>query len=133
MTETVTKKKTTTPKKIAKDLSQMLTAIAVASIQEKKGSAIVSMDLRDLKYAVTDFFVICHAESTTQVNAIANFVEDEIEEKTGERPIHKEGFENAEWILLDYFNIVVHVFRQEKREFYGVERLWADAKTENHD
>jgi len=105
-----------------------LAQLAVEGILEKKGSDIVSMDLRNVKHAVTDYFIICHAESTTQVAAIARSVEEEIYKATGEDPWHKEGFQNAEWILLDYVNVVVHIFQKEKRDFYAVESLWADAE-----
>lgn len=105
-----------------------LAQLAVEGILEKKGSDIVSMDLRNVKHAVTDYFIICHAESTTQVGAIARSVEEEIYKATGEDPWHKEGFQNAEWILLDYVNVVVHIFQKEKRDFYAVESLWADAE-----
>jgi ribosome-associated protein len=115
-------------KPLITDLSMMLSEIAVEGIQEKKGKDIVSLDLRNIKNAVTDYFIVCHGESRTQVEAIARSVEEEIFRKTGENPWHREGFENAEWILLDYINIVVHIFQQEKRDFYGIERLWADAE-----
>ena len=105
-----------------------LAQLAVEGILEKKGSDIVSMDLRNVKHAVTDYFIICHAESTTQVGAIARSVEEEIYKATGEDPWHKEGFQNAEWILLDYVNVVVHIFQKEKRDCYAVESLWADAE-----
>ena len=116
-------------KKIAKimDAVSMLVGIAVKAMQEKKGKDIVTLDLRRIKNSITDFFVVCHGESNTQVNALARSVEDEIYKALGEDPFHKEGFENSEWILLDYFNMVVHVFNKEKRDFFGIERLWADA------
>ena len=78
--------------------------------------------------SVSDYFVICHAESTTQVKAIANSVEDEIYKATQQEPWRKEGLEHGEWILLDYVDVVVHVFRTDKREFYGMEDLWGDAE-----
>ena len=99
----------------------------IAGMQEKKAKDIVSIDLRNIKNAVADFFLVCHADSKTHVEAIADEVEDYVFKKTGELPYHKEGIQNAEWILLDYINTVVHIFRHEQREFYGIERLWADA------
>jgi len=96
-------------------------------MQEKKAKDIVCIDLRNLKNAVADFFVVCHADSKTHVEAIADSVEEFVMEHTGEYPRNKEGIANAEWILLDYVNVVAHVFRHEQREFYGIERLWADA------
>ena len=95
-------------------------------MQEKKGQEIVSIDIRKFKNSFTDFFIICHAESHTHVSAIADSVEEIVFKKSGEWPMHREGRENAEWILLDYFNVVVHIFKKDRREFYGIERLWAD-------
>ena len=108
--------------------SAILSMIAVNGILEKKGKDIVTLDLRNVKNALTDYFIICHADSGTQVGAIAKGIEEEVYKKTGEDPWHKEGFENAEWILLDYVNVVVHIFLKEKRYFYSIENLWADAE-----
>lgn len=106
----------------------VLCDVIVKGMEEKKAREIVVMDLRNIKSAVADFFVICHGDSDTQVEAIARSVEEEVEKALDESPWHKEGFENAEWILLDYVNVVAHVFVAEKREFYGIEELWGDAK-----
>ena len=108
--------------------SAYLSELAIHGIQEKKGNDIVRLDLRNLKSSVSDYFVICHADSGTQVKAIANSIEDEIFKATGQDPWRKEGLEHAEWILLYYVDIVVHIFKTEKREFYGVEDLWGDAE-----
>lgn len=108
--------------------SSYLSELAIHGIQEKKGNDIVRLDLRNLKSSVSDYFVICHADSGTQVKAIANSIEDEIFKGTGQEPVHKEGLEHAEWILLDYIDVVVHIFKTDKREFYGVEDLWGDAE-----
>jgi ribosome-associated protein len=83
--------------------------------------------MRNVKGASSDFFVISHAESDKQVEAIARSVDEEVKKLTGEMPWHREGMENSEWVLLDYFNVVAHVFQREKREFYAVEDLWGDA------
>lgn len=99
----------------------------IDSIQDKKGEEIVHMDLTALPDAVTDHFIVCHADSTTQVRAIGNHIVENVFEKTGIRPLSKEGFDNAEWILVDYMNVVVHVFYKEKRYFYQLEDLWHDA------
>ena len=107
--------------------SELLSQIVIQGIQEVKGHEILSIDLRNITNAVSDFFVICHGNSDTQVEAIARSVEDLVEEKLGEKPLHKEGTDNAEWILMDYFNVVVHIFKPESREFYNLEKLWADA------
>ncbi len=108
--------------------STYISELAIHGIQEKKGNEIVRLDLRNLKSSVTDYFVICHADSTTQVKAIANSIEDEIFKATQQEPWRKEGLEYGEWILLDYVDVVIHVFRTDKREFYGVEELWGDAE-----
>jgi len=110
-----------------KDLSKTISEVIIHGIQEKKGNDIVSLDLRELKSSISDFFIICHAESSTQVRALADSVQDEMYKNFKEEPFRKEGFENAEWILLDYVNVVVHIFKHEKRHFYGVEELWGDA------
>ena len=108
--------------------SSAISELAVYGIQEKKGNDITRLDLRNIHSSVADYFVICHADSATQVKAIASSVEEEIFKKFGVEPRHKEGFTNCEWILLDYFDVVVHIFRTDKREFYGVEDLWGDAE-----
>jgi len=110
------------------DESAMLADIVIKGIQEKKGNEIVCLNLKKIHNAVCDYFIICHAESTTQVEAIANSVDFEVKKATGENPWHKEGFANAEWILIDYVNVVVHVFQKEMRDFYNLEKLWADAE-----
>lgn len=117
-------------KKQAKDESTLLVESCVKGIQEKKGKDIVIVDLREIHNSVCDYFVICHGDSDTQVGAIANSVEEETLKDLQEKPWHTEGQENAQWILLDYVSIVVHVFHHEAREFYSLEKLWADAKIE---
>ncbi len=108
--------------------SKRITEVIVHGMQEKKAKDIVSLDLRNISSSVSDFFVVCHADSSTQVKAIADSVEDEMMKAFGEEPWHKEGFQNSEWILLDFVSVVVHIFRTEKREHYGVEDLWGDAE-----
>jgi len=108
--------------------SAYISELAIFGIQEKKGNEIVRLDLRNINSSVSDYFVICHADSTTQVKAIANSIEDEIFKAIQQEPWRKEGLEYGEWILLDYINVVVHIFRTDKREFYGVEDLWGDAE-----
>ncbi|MBY0543594.1 MAG: ribosome silencing factor [Sphingobacteriaceae bacterium] len=116
-------------KKKTVNLSTYLSEIAVYGIQEKKGNDIVRLDLRELNSSVSDYFIVCNADSSTQVKAIADSVEDEIYKQTKTNVWHKEGQENAEWIVLDYFDIVVHIFKTDKREFFGIEDLWGDAET----
>ena len=101
----------------------------INGIREKKGHDIVSIDLRSINSSLADLFVVCHGDSDVHVKAIAQSVVDEVEKHTGESPVYKEGFSNAEWILLDYINVVVHVFRKEQRDYYGIEEFWADAET----
>ncbi len=108
--------------------SKRITEVIVHGMQEKKGKDIISLDLRNISSSVSDYFVVCHADSSTQVKAIADSVEDEMFKAFGEEPWHKEGFQNSEWILLDFVSVVVHIFRTEKREHYGVEELWGDAE-----
>lgn len=100
----------------------------VNAIEELKGEDIVCLDLRKLKNAISDFFIICSGNSNTQVDAIANFVYENVSKKLKVKPWHSEGFQNAEWILLDYVDTVVHIFQKETREFYNIENLWADAE-----
>ncbi|MFC5282600.1 ribosome silencing factor [Pedobacter alpinus] len=100
----------------------------VYGIQEKKGNDIVRLDLRNIHSSVADYFIVCHAESGTQVKAIANSVEDEVYKALKEDPIRKEGLQTADWIILDYGDVVVHIFKTDKREFYGIEDLWGDAE-----
>jgi len=116
----------------ARNESSYISEVAIHGIQEKKGNDIVRLDLRNINSSVTDYFVICHADSSTQVRAIANSIEDEIFKATNQEPWRKEGLEYAEWILLDYINVVIHVFRTDKREYYGVEELWGDAEIKNY-
>ncbi|KAB2917234.1 MAG: ribosome silencing factor [Bacteroidetes bacterium] len=114
-------------KKTTVDEGLVLCDVIVKGMEEKKAHDIVVLDLRKIKSAVADFFVICHGDSDTQVEAIGRSIDDEVEKALNERPWHKEGYENAEWVLLDYVNVVAHVFLNEKREFYAIEELWGDA------
>ncbi len=100
----------------------------VFGILEKKGKNVVILDLRQLKEAVADWFILCEGDSSTQVRAIADSVSEEVKKVLGERPWHVEGSENAQWVLLDYVNTVVHVFQPATRAFYGLENLWSDAE-----
>lgn len=104
--------------------------IIIKSIQEKQGSDIVCLDLKDINEAITDYFIICHADSTVQVKAISDEINRQVKEQTGQYCNHTEGYENLEWVLLDYMDIVVHVFYHKRREFYKLEELWSDANVE---
>lgn len=112
--------------------NELLNAI-VEGIKEKKGHSLVVMNLRTAGSAIADYFVVCHGDSKTQVEAIARSVEEVVNKQTGEYPSFREGYANAEWILLDYINIVVHIFEKGQRDFYGIERFWADAETQSFD
>lgn len=105
----------------------ILTQQVVAGILEKKGQNIKVLDLRNIENAVCDYFIICEGNSNTQVDAIADSVEDTVKKNLNQRPYRSEGWENALWILIDYVNVVVHVFEKETRYFYNLESLWADA------
>ncbi|MFC6103347.1 ribosome silencing factor [Olivibacter domesticus] len=108
--------------------STYLSEVIIHGIQEKKGNEIARLDLQNVYSSVSDYFVICHAESTTQVRAIAKSVEEEVHKTLKQDPWRKEGFDHAEWILLDYIDVVVHVFKSDKRQFYAIEDLWGDAE-----
>jgi ribosome-associated protein len=113
--------------------TEKLVDAVVLGMQEKKANKIVILNLKKTNNSICDYFVICEAESTTQVDAIADSVEFIVKRDMNENSLHKEGFENAIWILLDYMDVVVHVFQRESREFYDLETFWEDAeKTEIH-
>lgn len=113
-------------------LSGKLAEVVVLGMQEKKAHEIVRMDMRTVNATLSDYFVICHADSTIQVNAIAKSVEDEVYKAFGQEPWHKEGHGNGEWILLDFVDVVVHIFKTEKRSHYGIEDLWGDAQVQSY-
>ena len=108
--------------------TDILANAIIEGMQEKKASDIVSLDLRNVENSIADIFIICHAESGVHVEAIARSVEEMVFKNLDQEPEHKEGRENAEWILLDYFDVVVHVFIKEKRDYYNLESLWGDGE-----
>ncbi|TZF86109.1 ribosome silencing factor (plasmid) [Pedobacter sp. BS3] len=108
--------------------STYISELIIHGIQEKKGNEIVRLDLRNIHSSVADYFVVCHAESGTQVRAIADSVEEEVFKALGLEPYRKEGLQHAEWILLDYVDVVAHIFKTDKRQYYGIEELWGDAE-----
>ena len=114
-------------KHLEKDDTLNILQAAVDAMQEKKGKKIISLDLTKINNSVTDYFIICHASSKIQVEAIYDNVIKIIRERCEAKPINKEGAENAEWILIDYFDVVVHIFLEDIRTFYHLEDLWADA------
>jgi ribosome-associated protein len=109
---------------------EVLVRTIVEAIQDKKGKEIVKIDLKDLKNTVCDYFIICQGDSNTQVRAIADNIEKETFLKLKNKPHHIEGRENSQWILVDFFSVVVHIFQEEQREFYKLEYLWSDGKLE---
>jgi len=104
----------------------------INAIQEKKGESIVSLDLRKIPEAVADFFIICEASNTTQLKAIADFIEVDVKDKCGEPPYKHEGKQAQQWILIDYVNVVVHIMLPEPRKFYRLEEMWSDASVTEH-
>jgi ribosome-associated protein len=108
----------------SKDLSELV----VKGMAEKKGLDIAILDLRKVKNSITDFFVICSGNSDTQIDALANSVEDEVYKISKTEPWQKEGKANGEWILIDYVDVVAHIFNKERRKHYDLEELWGDAE-----
>jgi ribosome-associated protein len=112
------------------DGAEVLLESVLKGIFEKKGQNVLKIDLRKLENRITDYFVICHASSGTQVSAICDSVDDTVRKEAAEKPLHVEGLDNCFWVLLDYGNVVVHIFLEEYRTFYSLESLWADAAIE---
>ncbi len=113
-------------KKDLADESEILARLTAFGMSEKKGVDIVLLDLREIAVAPARFFVICSGNVPSHVNAIADSVFEVVKKATGQNPRKMEGYNNAEWVLLDYFDVMVHVFQKEKREFFKLEELWAD-------
>ena len=105
-----------------------LISLIVQAIEDIKGQNISLLDLRNIENTVCDYFIICNGNSNTQVNAIVSSVQKNVSKNIREKPYHIEGVENAEWVLMDYVNVVVHVFQKHKREYYDIDNLWGDAK-----
>ena len=115
-------------KKRKSNNSEKLAQTIVKGMQEKKATDIVVMDLRQIKNAIADFFVICSGNSDKQLDAISDSIDDAVSKSIKENPWHTEGKNNKEWMLLDYITVVAHVFKKDKREFYALEKLWGDAE-----
>ena len=109
--------------------SDALITTILEGIEDVKGKDIKILDLRDIENTVCDYFIICEGNSNTQVNAIVNAVQKKVSKTLKDHPWHIEGSENAEWVLMDYVNVVVHVFQKQIRQYYDIEGLWGDAKT----
>ncbi len=107
--------------------SKELSKIVVEGMLEKKAIDVVVLDLKEIKQSIADYFVICSGNTVNQVDAISDSIEEMVYKHTQENPWHKEGKDNKEWILMDYVNVVAHVFRKDRRDFYALEDLWGDA------
>jgi len=112
--------------------SSKLFKVIISAIQEKKGENIVSLDLKKIPEAVSDFFIICQGNNNNQLRAIADNVEDQVNKQCGELPFKHEGKQAEQWILIDYVNVVVHIMLPEPRKFYQLEELWSDAASLEH-
>ncbi|SFW73553.1 ribosome-associated protein [Sinomicrobium oceani] len=108
--------------------TDQLIAIILKGIEDVKGKDINILDLREIENTVCDYFIICNGTSNTQVNAIVNSIQKNVSKEIHDKPWHVEGTDNAEWVLMDYVNVVVHVFQKHIREYYDIEGLWGDAK-----
>ncbi|TYB75755.1 ribosome silencing factor [Bizionia myxarmorum] len=108
--------------------ADQLIATILSGIEDVKGKEINILDLREIENTVCDYFIICEGTSNTQVNAIVNSIQKKVSKELKDKPWHIEGSENAEWVLMDYVNVVVHVFQKHIREYYDIESLWGDAK-----
>ncbi len=107
--------------------SGLLIDAIVDGLLEKKAKNVTLLDVRALT-TLTDYFVVCHGTSDTQIRALANSVVEKVKEEIGEKVWKKEGMDARRWVILDYVNVVVHIFSEEKREYYGIERMWSDAE-----
>ena len=107
--------------------SEQLSQVVVKGMQEKKALDIVLMDLRQVNNAIADFFVICSGTSDTHIEGVSDSIDKEVSQLNGESPWHREGINNKTWVLLDYVDVVVHIFNRENRSFYKLEELWGDA------
>jgi ribosome-associated protein len=115
------------PKKISRlTKNSKILKVITSAIQDRKGEHIVLLDLRKIPEAVSDFFVVCEASSTVQVRAIGDWVEAKVKKELGELPYRHEGQQASQWVLIDYVNVVVHVFLSETRKFYKLEDMWND-------
>lgn len=121
----LTKKENMKKKLEDADYNELL-EIIIEAIRSKKGESITFLDLTHLNTTISRSFLISHAGSTVQAKAIAEAIEDQVKEKTRRKPYHREGFDNSQWILLDYGDVIVHVFQKPFRDFYNLEELWAD-------
>lgn len=113
--------------KLSRSNSDELAQLVVKGMQEKKAMDIVILNLKHIKNAVADYFVVCSGNTENQVDAITDSIEEQVYKALEQDPWHKEGKEHKEWILLDYVDVVAHVFKKDRRQFYSLEELWGDA------
>lgn len=113
--------------------SSKILKVIIKAIQDKKGENVVSLDMRKIPEAVADFFIICDAGANVQVKAIADNIEEMVKQECGELPYHHEGYQALQWVLVDYVNVVVHIFQKETRKFYRLEEMWSDGVILEHD
>ena len=109
--------------------TEALISKIIGGIEEVKGDEVNLLDLREIKNSFCSYFIICNGTSNTHVNAIVNSIQKTVSKTLKEKPYHTEGQENSEWVLIDYIDIVVHVFQKQKRDHYNLENLWGDAKS----
>lgn len=128
-TSSVSAADSVTRKRTPRNPGYLLAAHAVDAAAEKKAENIVVLDLRGIS-GVADYFVLATGGADLQIRAISNAIQDRIEERCDEAPWHTEGLEHMKWVLLDYVDVVVHIFSEEKRDHYDLERLWGDAESE---
>ena len=112
-----------------KSTEDSLISNIISGIDNVKGLEVSLLDLRDIENTVCSYFVVCTGSSNTHVNAIVGSIQKTVSKELKEKPFHTEGNDNAEWVLIDYINVVVHVFQRQTREYYNIEELWGDAKT----
>jgi ribosome-associated protein len=121
-------------KKVARlTKSSKILKVIINAIQDRKGESIVSLDMRKIPEAVADFFIICEAGANTQVKAIADAIEDQVHQACDELPYRHEGYQALQWVLIDYVNVVVHIFQKETRKFYRLEEMWSDGVMVEHE
>ena len=113
------------------DSSDILANVVIGGMLNNKSENIVSLDLKKIESAVCDYFIICHGNSNTHITAIANNIIKETSKELNDKPLSKEGISNGTWILLDYGNVVAHIFQKEIRDYYNLEELWGDAQIKN--
>ncbi len=111
-----------------KSTEDSLISNIISGIDNVKGLEVSLLDLRDIENTVCSYFVVCTGSSNTHVNAIVGSIQKTVSKELKEKPFHTEGNDNAEWVLIDYINVVVHVFQRQTREYYNIEELWGDAK-----